>query len=97
MSGKAAEFLEDLNLDDEDSNGYLPFEEIQKVWKCSGLPTLDEELTEFMEFLALRSSASLKKVNQEEFCKVFDDGFTLDDCQHDDETPFDAAEEDPDD
>ena len=50
-----------------------------------------------MEFLALRSSASLKKVNQEEFCKVFDDGFTLDDCQHDDETPFDAAEEDPDD
>ena len=50
-----------------------------------------------MEFLALRSSASLKKVNQEEFCKVFDDGFTLDDCQHDDETPFDASEEDPDD
>ena len=26
MSGKSAEFLEDLNLDDEDSNGYLPFE-----------------------------------------------------------------------
>lgn len=28
MSGKAGEFLEDLNLDDEDSNGYLPFEQI---------------------------------------------------------------------
>lgn len=80
MSGKAADFLDDLNLDDEDSNGYLPFEQIQKVWKYSGLPSLDEELTEFLEFLALRSSPSLKKVNQEEFCKVFDDGFTLEDC-----------------
>lgn len=28
MSGKAGEFLEDLNLDDEDSNGYLPLEQI---------------------------------------------------------------------
>jgi len=26
MSGKSAEFLDDLNLDDEDSNGYVPFE-----------------------------------------------------------------------
>lgn len=97
MSGKSAEFLDDLNLDDEDSNGYLPFEQLQKVWKYGGLPTLDEELTEFLEFLALRASPSLKKVNYEEFCKVFDDGFTLEDCQHDDETPFDAPEEDPDD
>ena len=63
MSGKTGEFLEDLNLDDEDSNGYLPFEQIQKVWKYSGLPSLDEELTEFLEFLALRASPSLKKVS----------------------------------
>ena len=28
---------------------------------------------------------------------MFEDGFTLEDCQHDDETPFDAGEEDPDD
>ena len=96
MSGKDAEFLDDLNLDDEDSNGFVPFEQLQKVWKYGGLPTLDEELTEFMEFLALRASPSLKKVNYEDFCKVFDDGFTLDDCQHDDETPFIASEEDPD-
>lgn len=61
------------------------------------MPILDEELTEFLEFLALRSGPSLKKINQEEFCKVFEDGFTLEDCQHDDETPFDAGEEDPDD
>ena len=60
------------------------------------MPSLDEELTEFLEFLALRSSPSLKKVNYEEFCKVFDDGFTLDDCQHDDETQFNSGEEDPD-
>ena len=28
MSGKETDFLDDLNLDDEDSNGYLPFEQI---------------------------------------------------------------------
>ena len=77
MSGKAAEFIDDLNLDDEDSNGFLPFEQIQKVWKYGGNPTLDEELTEFMEFLALRCSSSLKKVNYEEMCQVFNDGFVL--------------------
>lgn len=97
MSGKSAEFLDDLNLEDEDSNGFVSFEQLQKVWKYGGLPSLDEELTEFLEFLALRVSPSLKKVNYEDFCKVFDDGFTLDDCQHDDETPFDASEEDLDD
>lgn len=26
MSGKSAEFLEDLNLEDDDSNGHLSFE-----------------------------------------------------------------------
>lgn len=97
MSGKSADFLEDLNLEDEDSNGYLSFEQIQKLWRVGGHPTLDEELTEFLEFLALRASPSLKKVNYEEFCKIFDDSFTLEDSQHDDLTPFDAAEEDADD
>lgn len=67
------------------------------MWKCSGLPTLDEELNEFFEFLALRVSPSLKQVNYDDFCKAFDDGFSIDDCQHDDETPFDATAEDPDD
>ena len=47
--------------------------------------------------MALRASPSLKKVNYEEFCKIFEEDFRLEDCQHDDETPFDAAEEDPDD
>ena len=36
-------------------------------------------------------------MNYEDFCKAFVDGFTIDDCQHDDETPFDATAEDPDD
>ena len=43
-----------------------------------------------MEFLALRVSPSLKKVNYEDFCKVFEEGYTLPyDCQHDDDTVFD--------
>ena len=96
IGGKTVDLLDDLNLDDEDSNGFLPFEQIYKVWKYSGLPKLDEELTEFTQFLALRSSKSLKKVNYQDFCKVFQQGYTLEDCFHDDETPFEADGEDPD-
>jgi len=93
MGGKGADFVDDLNLEDEDSNSYLPFEQIKKVWKYSGHPSLDEELTEFLEFLALRCSSSLKRVSYEELCEVFEDDFALGaDCQHDDETAFDAAE-----
>ena len=42
----AKEFSEDLNLDDEDSNGYLSIDQIWKVWKLAYgyLPKLDEEL-----------------------------------------------------
>ena len=98
MGAKKDDFLEDLNMDDEDSNSYLPFEQIQKVWKLSGLPNLDEELTEFMEFLALRCSSSLKRVKYEELCQIFNEDFSLgSDCQHDDETPFNAADDDEDD
>ena len=90
LSGKGADFKDDLELEDDDSNGFMQLETIQKVWKYSNFPILDEELTEFMEFLALRCSVSLKKVNYEEFCKVFDEGWQLEDCEHDDETPFDV-------
>ena len=67
------------------------------MWKYSGFPTLDEELNEFFEFLALRVSPSLKEVSYDTFCKAFENGFSIDDCQHDDETPFDATAEEPDD
>ena len=77
VSGKTEEMLVDFDLEDDDSNGFLPFEQILKVWRCAGLPTLDEELSEFMEFLALHCSPSLKKVDFEEFAKVFEDGYTL--------------------
>lgn len=97
MDGKKSDFIDDLNLEDEDSNGFLSFEHIQKVWKYSGHPSLDEELTEFLEFLALRCSSSLKKVNYEDFCEVFDDSFAIGDCKHDDSSPFDASNADPDD
>lgn len=97
MDGKQTEFLDDLNLEDDFSNGFLTFEQIQKVWKYSGNPSLDEELTEFLEFIALRCSTSLKKVHYEDYCKVFEDNFTLNaDCKHDDASPFDASNEESD-
>lgn len=37
-SSKASELLDDFNLEDEDSNGFLSFDQIQKVWKYDGLP-----------------------------------------------------------
>lgn len=76
----------------------MPYSEIQKAWKIANLPELDEELSEFLEYLAVRCSPSLKRVNYEEFCKAFEDGWTIPEhCQHDDEPPFDSTAEENDD
>ena len=73
IANHSKDFAEDLNLDDEDSNGYLPMEQIWKVWKINMIP-IDEELTEFFELMALRCSISLKKVNYKDLILIFEEG-----------------------
>ena len=41
------------------------------------MPKLDEELEEFFEYMALRCSTSLKKVNYKDLCLIFDEEYIL--------------------
>lgn len=97
LEDKLEDFLEDLNLEDEDSENYLPMVKIMHVWRVSGLPTLDEDLAEFVNFMALRDSLTLKRVNYREFCKIFNEDYLLGPCVHDDEPAAFQADEEKDD
>jgi len=52
------------------------------------MPTLDEEMWEFLKIIALRHSTSLNEVRYKEFAGVFSENYELVDTQHDDESPF---------
>ena len=47
-----------------------------------------------MEFLALRCSESLRKINYKDLCLVFDEDYILGESMHDDEEPFDSSNKD---
>ena len=60
--GKQEDIFDDLNLEDEDNIGVLTFDQIMRYWKYSGLPVLNEEMIEFLQYMAMRFSRSLNKV-----------------------------------
>lgn len=72
--------FEDADYDEE---GILALDEVIKGLKIqlAGQTTVvalnDEELREFIEFLAMRHSESLDKIDYKEFAKVFEDDFNL--------------------
>lgn len=82
------DFIEDLGLEDEDSEGVLTFNKIQRIWAVDKLPKLDEELWEFLKIIALRHSTSLNEVRYKDFMTVFSEDYELVDTQHDDEFSF---------
>jgi hypothetical protein len=41
VDGRHQEIMEELNVEDEDSEGFLPFEKIIRYWNYSGYPKLD--------------------------------------------------------
>ena len=49
-----------------------------------------------MEFMALRCSSSLKKVNYKDLCLVFDEDYLLGESMHEDAEPFVAKKDDND-
>lgn len=57
----------------------MEFSEIMKSMKLVGLyvDSFDKEIIDFLQFLAMRQSESLEKVNYKEFLKVFDENFNL--------------------
>lgn len=82
LEGKAEEFEEDMGIEDDDSNQYISIEQILKIWRISGFPELDEELTDFIKYMAVRESSSLRKVTYKKLAKMFFEGFQLDPCKH---------------
>ena len=60
------------------------------------MPKLDDELEEFFEYMALRCSSSLKKVNYKDLCLIFDEDYLLGESMHDDAQPFVAKKDDDD-
>jgi hypothetical protein len=42
------ELGEDLSLEDEESEGVISWNKIEKAWRINNLPELDEELMEFL-------------------------------------------------
>lgn len=90
------DFLEDLGLEDEDSCGTLTWEQIMRIWRIDNLPRLDEDLTEFLKYIALRHSASLSEVRYGEWMQSMSEDYCIGSSQHDCEKPFDYFEERPD-
>ena len=72
-------------------------EAIWTLWKTLMIPSLEEELLDFVEMYALRCSDSLKKVDYKKFGEIFDEDFITEPCKHDDTTGFDATKQEEDD
>ena len=53
-------------------------------------------MEDFLEFMAIRFSPSLKKVNYHDLCQIFNEDFTIGKTMHDDPKPF-VANKDVDD
>jgi hypothetical protein len=83
-----AEFGEDLALEDEDSQGMIAFSQIVKLWRINGLPQLDEELTEFLFWLAMRHSEGSERIYIQKFLEIFQEDYVIQKSMFDDKHKF---------
>jgi hypothetical protein len=83
------DFLEDLGLEDEDNSGTLQWEQIKRIWRVDNLPKLDDELWEFMRYIALRHSDSLAEVKYNDWIQAFQEDYSIGPTPHDCRTTFD--------
>ena len=90
------DFLEDLGLEDEESEGILTFDKIQRIWRIDKLPKLEDEMWEFLKIVALRHSTSLREVRYKDLMTVFSEDYQLTDTSHDDLHPFNHSDLKPD-
>ena len=84
------ELLEDLRDQDEEDEGHVPRDIVFKSIKMMGLHP-DEELTDFLLFLAMRHSKSLDEINYAKLCEAMHEDFNL----IDDERPIWLKEDEP--
>lgn len=73
------ELKEELGDADYDEAGVAPWEDVKKAMKLVGLypDSFDEELGEFLVFMAMRPSKSLREIAYEDFCKMFEEDYSL--------------------
>lgn len=73
------ELLEELKDTDYDDIGTASLEDIFKAMKLIGISSdsLDEELREFLAFMAMRHSQSLEEINYEKLLAAFDSDYML--------------------
>lgn len=79
LEAQREELLQELEDGDYDDLGTASVEEINKSMKLVGLfpDSFDEELKEFLLFLAIRHSKSLEEVDYKKFMKAFEEDFNL--------------------
>lgn len=71
------ELLEELESQDYDDLGTCPMADIYKSMKLVGLypDSWDEDIREFVEFMAMRHSTSLHEIQYKDFIKIFDEDY----------------------
>ena len=71
------ELGEDLTLEDEESEGVVPWLTIMKSWRINNLPELDEELLPFLKWLAMRHSEGSDKIYIQKFLEIFNEDYLI--------------------
>ena len=71
-----AQDLEDQDYDDEET---APYEEIIKCIKIAGLhyDSFDEDIQDFIKFLAMRHSKSIGEIAYKDFLKAFEEDYSM--------------------
>lgn len=55
----------------------IAFSQIVKLWRINGLPQLDEELTEFVLWLAMRHSEGSERIYIQKFLEIFQEDYAI--------------------
>ena len=57
---------------------------IVKTWRLNNMPELDEEMMEFLMWLAVRHSEGLARINIQKFLEIFSDDYMITKSDYDD-------------
>lgn len=73
------ELESELEDRDDEDRGTCSFEELFKAMKICGILTgnFDDDIMEFIQFLAMRHSKSLNEIKYAEFIRALNDEFSL--------------------
>jgi len=71
VKSKVKVFLMDLSFVDENSDGFLNFEKIKACWSVYGMPELNENMREYLEFMAMNTNKSLRSVEYKTLFEPF--------------------------